>query len=91
MLCRGLRPSPSRIRIEKSKDLERDPEADEEMEALQETIRVLGTGGKGKGKRNGKDDHKKVMTEDELESYLAEGREVHMVLPSRRALIRRLE
>ncbi|MEM2926320.1 MAG: hypothetical protein QXO94_02495 [Candidatus Bathyarchaeia archaeon] len=59
------------------------------MEALQETIRVLGTGGKGKG--NGKDDHKKVMTEDELESYLAEGREVHMVLPSRRALIRRLE
>jgi|GEM_PF-1424147 hypothetical protein len=35
-------------------------------------------------------DPKKVIKEDELEHYLAEGCDVHTVLPSGRILIRRL-
>jgi hypothetical protein len=69
-----------KVRIEKKKELGREPEAEEEIQAIQNEIKKM---------RSGNDDPKKIVSEDELERYLAEGWDVQTVLPSGKILIRR--
>jgi integrase len=71
---------PMKVRIEKKKELGREPEAEEEIQAIQNEIKKM---------RSGNDDPKEIVSEDELERYLAEGWDVQTVLPSGKILIRR--
>jgi len=72
---------PMKVRVEKQKKLGRDPTSEEEIEAIQNEIKKL---------RSGDSDPKKIVSEDELEHYLAEGWDVQTVLPSGRILIRKM-
>jgi len=69
-----------RIRIEKQKTLGREPTPGEEIEALQNEI---------KKQRSGSSDPKKIIPEEELPEYLAEGWDVQTVLPSGKIVVRR--
>ncbi|NHV97393.1 MAG: tyrosine-type recombinase/integrase [Thaumarchaeota archaeon] len=71
---------PMKVRVEKQKKLGRDPTSEEEIEAIQNEIKKL---------RSVDSDPKKIISEDELEHYLAEGWDVQTVLPSGRILIRK--
>jgi len=71
---------PMRIRIEKQKTLGREPTPGEEIEALQNEI---------KKQRSGSSDPKKIIPEEELPEYLAEGWDVQTVLPSGKIVVRR--
>jgi len=71
---------PMKVRIEKKKELGREPEAEEEIQAIQNEIKKM---------KSGNDDPKKIVSEDELDHYLAEGWDVQTVLPSGKILIRR--
>jgi len=71
---------PMKVRIEKQRELGREPTSEEEIEMIQNEIKRL---------RHGNSDPKKIVDEDELERYLAEGWDVQTVLPSGRILIRK--
>jgi len=71
---------PMRVRIERRKELGREPTLDEEIRFLQEEIRKL---------REGGSDPKRIVSEEELERYLNDGWDVQMVLPSGRILVRK--
>ena len=72
---------PMKARIEKHRELGREPTSEEEIEMIQNEIKRL---------RHGNSDPKKIVDEDELERYLAEGWDVQTVLPSGRILIRKM-
>lgn len=71
---------PLRVRVEKQKTLKREPTADEEIEAIQDTIKNL---------RAGDNDPKKIITEDELGKHLADGWDIQNVLQSGKIVVRR--
>jgi hypothetical protein len=71
---------PMRIRIEKQKELGKELNADEEIELIQNEIKKL---------REGERDPQRIVKEEELERYLAEGWHFVSVLPSQRILIRK--
>ena len=71
---------PMRIRIEKQKELGRVLSPEEEIQVIQNEIRKM---------RGGNSDPKKIVNEEELEQYLAEGWDVELVLPSGRIIIRK--
>jgi integrase len=72
---------PMKVRVEKQRKLGRELTSDEEIELIQNEIKKL---------RTGNNDPKKIISEDELEHYLAEGWDVQTVLPSGKILIRRI-
>jgi hypothetical protein len=71
---------PMRIKIEREKELGRELNASEEIELIQNELKKL---------REGKQGPKRIVSEEELEGYLAEGWQFVSVLPSQRILIRR--
>jgi integrase len=71
---------PSRVRIEKQRQLGRDLTAEEEIQLLQ---------GEMKRVREGNCDPRKIVTEKSLPKFLAEGWDVQTVLPSGKILIRK--
>jgi hypothetical protein len=72
---------PMKVRIEKQRELGRKPTVDEEIEALNIELNML--------KKSERADPKKIVDEEELQRYLAEGWDVQTVLPSGKILIRR--
>lgn len=74
---------PMKVRIEKREELGRDPDSEEEIQAIQNEIR--------KTRAQPNSDPKKVVQENELERYLADGWDVQTVLPSGKILVRRME
>lgn len=82
VFAQALGIDPLRLRIEKQKELGREPSNEEEIEAIQSEIKRL---------RVGNNDPKKIVMEDELPRYLAEGWDVQTVLPSGKILIRKLQ
>ena len=79
-LAEALGINPMRIRIEKQRELGREPNPEEEIQALQNEIKKL---------RAGSNDPKKIVSEEELERYLAEGWDVQLILSSGKIIIRR--
>ena len=71
---------PMKVRIEKQRELGREPNPEEEIQAIQNKIKKL---------RTGNNDPKKIVNEKELERYLAEGWDVQLILPSGKIIIRR--
>jgi len=69
-----------RVRIERQRELRRDPSSEEEIQAIQEEIRRM---------REGEKDPQMIVREAELEAYLKEGWQFVSVLPSQRILIRK--
>ena len=78
--AQALGVEPMRVRIEKQKELGRDPSAEEEIKAIQTEIRRL---------RAENNDPKKIILEEELPKHLAEGWDVQTVLQSGKILIRK--
>jgi len=72
---------PMKVRIEKQKELGREPSTEEEIQTIQNEIRKI---------RGHEEDPKRIVEEEELESYIAEGWDVQTVLPSGRILLRKL-
>jgi integrase len=81
--ARALGIDPMKVRIEKRRELGRDPDGEEEIQAIQNEIR--------KTRAQPNSDPKKVVQENELERYLADGWDVQTVLPSGKILVRRME
>lgn len=73
---------PMRIRIEKQKELGRELTLDEEIKLLQNELKKL--------RNSPSNDPKRIVSEGELERYLAEGWDVQTVLLSGRILIRKV-
>lgn len=71
---------PMRVRIEKQKELKREPSSEEEIQAIQEEIKRM---------REGEKDPQMIVKEAELENYIREGWQFASVLPSWRILIRK--
>lgn len=71
----GLR---ARVKIEKQKELGREPTDEEELEAIQNEIKKL---------RTVNSDPKKIITEEDLPKHLAEGWDVQTVLPSGKIIV----
>jgi integrase len=71
---------PMRIKIEKEKELGKELSASEEIELIQDEI---------KRAREEHGDPQRIVGENELEGYLAEGWQFVSILPSQRILIRR--
>ncbi len=71
---------PMRVKIEKQKELGREPSIDEEIQALQNEMKKL---------RNIEDDPKRIVDEEELEGYLERGWDVQAILPSGRIIIKK--
>jgi len=69
-----------KVRIEMQRELGREPNPEEEIQAIQNEIKKL---------RAGNNDLKKIVSEKELERYLAEGWDVQLILPSGKIIIRR--
>jgi hypothetical protein len=78
---------PVRVKVERQRELGRALKPEEEIQALQLAIKKVRV--EGDSERNGKDDPKKVVGEDELEGFLLEGWDVQMTLPSGKILIRK--
>jgi len=78
--AQALGVDPIRVRIEKQKDLGREPSHNEEIEMIQSEIKKL---------RSGNNDLKKIVTEDELPKYLADEWDIQTVLPSGKILIKK--
>lgn len=70
---------PMRVRIEKQKEIGRDLNSEEEIQAIQNEIR----------KMREQDDPQIIVREEELENHLNDGWEFVSVLPSKRILIRK--
>jgi len=71
---------PMRLRIEKQKELRREPTVEEEIGTIQNEIRKM---------RSGNNDPQKIIAENQLPEHLAEGWEFVSVLPSKKILIRK--
>ena len=71
---------PMKVRIEKRRELGREPTLEEEIQAIQYQIKKI---------RQGNNDPKKIITEDELEDYLSKGWDIQLVLPSGKIVIRK--
>jgi len=70
------------VKIAKEKELGRELSKDEELELLENELKKL---------REGKHNPSRIIREDELESYLADGWQFVSVLPSQRILIKKNE
>ncbi len=68
------------VKVAKEKELGRELDKDEEIQLFEDELRKL---------REGRQDPQKIVTEEELEKYLAEGWEFVSVLPSKRILIKK--
>ncbi|MGQ9469981.1 MAG: hypothetical protein ACUVTD_09250, partial [Nitrososphaerales archaeon] len=68
------------VKVAKEKELGRELSKDEEMELFENEMKKL---------REGKSNPHRIVREDELENYLAEGWQFVSVLPSQRILIRK--
>jgi len=71
---------PMRVRIEKQKELAREPTAEEEIKAIQNEIKKL---------RSENNDPKKIIIEKDLPKHLADGWDIQNVLPSGKIVVRR--
>jgi len=71
---------PMKVKIEKQKELGRQIDNEEEIQAIQNQIKKL---------RNNEDDPQMIVREEELEDHLAEGWQFVSVLPSKRILVRK--
>lgn len=71
---------PMKVRIEKQKELGREPSFEEEMELMKLEIRKL---------REPKEDPQMIVKEEELQSHLKDGWQFVSVLPSQKILIRK--
>jgi len=71
---------PMKVRIEKQEELGRELSQEEEIQIIQNEIKRL---------RAGNNDPKKIVSEKELERYLAEGLDVQTVLPSGKIVVRK--
>lgn len=78
--AQALGVDPLRLRIEKAKESGRELSSGEEIEAIQNEIKKL---------RSQKDDPKKIVDENELPKYLADGWDIQTVLPSGKIVIRK--
>ena len=78
--AQALGVDPLRLRIEKAKESGKDLSIGEEIEAIQNEIKKL---------RPQKDDPKKIIDENELSEYLADGWDIQTVLPSGKIVIRK--
>jgi len=76
---------PLRVRIERQKETGKEPTVDEEIIAIQTEIKKLRPDNK-----NGKDP-KRIISEEELHKYLADGWDVSSVLPSGKIIISKTE
>jgi len=98
--ARALGIEPTRVRIERQKELGREPTADEEVEAIQGEIRHLVThpyrikGEKGgdvdSNRNNGRRYETKMIDEKEIVSHLDEGWDIVKELSDGRIVVRRL-
>ena len=68
---------PMKVKIEKQKELGREPSPEEEIQTIQNEIKRM---------REHGDDPKKIVDEKELERYLGDGWDVQTVLPSGKIL-----
>ncbi len=71
---------PTRIRIERRRNLGVDPSIDEEIELIQAEIR----------KTISSNNHRRVISENELEGYLDQGWDIQTVLPSGKIVVRKI-
>jgi len=71
---------PMKVRVEKQKQLGREPTPEEEIETIQNEIKRF---------KFGNSDPKKIVGETELEKYLAQGWDVQTVLPSGRIIVKK--
>lgn len=72
---------PMKVKIEKQKELDRDPNSEEEIQAIQNEIKKM--------RAQPNNDPKKIIQERELEGYLSDGWDVQTVLPSGKILVRK--
>jgi len=72
---------PLSVRIEKQKQLGREPTAQEEIKAIQNEVKKL---------RSENNDPKKIITEEELPKHLADGWDIQTVLPSGKIVVNRV-
>jgi len=71
---------PMKVKIEKQKELGRQIDNEEEIQAIQNQIKKL---------RSTEDDPQMIVREEDLEDHLAEGWQFVSVLPSKRILVRK--
>ena len=71
---------PIKVRIERQKELDREINNEDEIQAIQNEIRKM---------REGEDDPQMIVREEELEFHLKDGWQFVSVLPSQKILIRK--
>lgn len=81
VFAEALGVEPMRVRIEKQKQLGREPNVDEEIQAIQNEIKKL--------RSNPNNDPKMIVGEGELEHCIDDGWDVQTVLPSGKILIKK--
>ena len=69
-----------KVRIEKQRKLGRELSIEEEIQAIQYEIKKF---------RQGNNDQKKIVTEEELEEYLSNGWDVQLILPNGKIVVRK--
>ena len=71
---------PIRVRIERQKELDREINNEDEIQAIQNEIKKM---------RSGESDPQIIVKEEDLKSYLSDGWQFISVLPSKKILIRK--
>jgi hypothetical protein len=87
--AKALGIDPMRVRIEKRKELKREPTPEEEVQLLQEEVKRLRIVQPENGNNSCKPYSSKVIAEDELAPYVEEGWEIVRELSNGRYLVKR--